>query len=78
MGEMASGRLRSTAVWEEASRFPRVKLSVDKLDEFHSDAEQLLTKTMKAYHQSNVLLNPKRWKSVRSKDNLYVYRDRVA
>ncbi|DAZ97536.1 TPA: hypothetical protein N0F65_003022 [Lagenidium giganteum] len=60
----------------EISKFPRVNLWAEKLDAFHADAEQLLTKTMRAYHRSNVLLNPKRWKKVRSRDNLHVYRDR--
>ncbi|CAI5720746.1 unnamed protein product [Peronospora farinosa] len=67
----------SMSLRSRRAKHPTVNLALPQLDRYHDRAEKALTETIKAYSKTNdVAVNPTRWKCLRSRHGVRLYRGR--
>ncbi|CAI5744984.1 unnamed protein product [Peronospora destructor] len=66
----------SMSLRSRRAKHPTVNLALPQLDRYHDRAEKALTETLAAYTKTNLTVNPTRWKCLRVRHGVRLYRGR--
>ncbi|CAH0514839.1 unnamed protein product [Peronospora belbahrii] len=66
----------SMSLRSRRAEHPTITLALPQLDRYHDRAEKVLTETIAAYGMANHIVDPGRWKCLRSRHGIQLYRGR--